>query len=296
MENKEKMGSKSVVVPSSLLRIRLFINSAGWKIKPNCDSQEILDSFYDLLKTNVNEESFWKEVELLLKSLISDMKKRMEEEESGNKVVRNEVLGRGDYARFFEEIRSCMKKYQNTGKGRFRGFLSYLSPLSMEIFLMLTGVATVGCYSSSEFKKDSSSISDFYSETEDNTGDFMDAEADRIEDMEFFPPPPDVPPDPRQDEECEPVASDLTQMINSCISSETDRENIINCINALNESWERGLEEYFKCSDCRWIGDTLYCLLYSIICEHPELIGEFDEDLLINTCYPVPLYLGVRFD
>lgn len=159
---------------------------------------------------------------------------------------------------------------------------------ALELLLVLGGAVTAGCYSSTAPGHDDAAV--------DVSAD------DGGEDLRHDPvvdPRPDPVPDPIVDPVAEEVpcahpGETIEEILLDCVPDDQDRDQFLNCINALHESWRIGLAEVFAYDCCEHILDRLiFCLAWR--CDDPSLQGEFDPEEFFDNCSNA-IYLGVRFE
>jgi hypothetical protein len=99
-------------------------------------------------------------------------------------------------------------------------------------------------------------------------------------------PPPEVPPF-----DCEERVPSLEEVLEACDVPDTVRESTQQCLDTLDESWERGLRQLLGCETCSDVRYHLDCLLYA--CRDASLDEEYSLDELLDHCV-VSIYVGVQ--
>src|SRR5664279_2222633 len=140
---------ESLLVPSSIQRIRAFlIEMCGMKVKPWAGVEETLAALHATLVARQSCDIFWASLRVLLETLARDLKARQKAEPGV--LLDNEILRDEQYAALLEEIRVCLAKQSSELKpGAFRRLAQNLSAPALGLLLLLGGVTTVGCDSSS---------------------------------------------------------------------------------------------------------------------------------------------------
>lgn len=278
--------SRPNLIPAPLLRVRCFINTNGrFKVKPWATAEETLDALHDSMLLQQQNDTFWTGLEDLLEKLSCDMKRRMA---SRGAAVDNEVLDPERHHALLSEIREALQE-KGRGRGSFRRLASALSAPACGLLLALGGLVTLGCGSTEDIRGGADTSADVAPDTAADTLDTVDPDPD---------PDPDADPDIAVDPGCEHAGYTLEQLVEECVDNESDRAQIMDCIDDLNDSWRNGLREYFECLPCPTVhNDLLHCLLwgYPDVCSDPAAAGEFDLDDFLDHC-AVLLYVGVRFD
>ena len=90
----------------------------------------------------------------------------------------------------------------------------------------------------------------------------------------------------------------MARVLEECGVGEWTRDDVLECVVRLNESWCTGLAGYFAesgCVDIEWV--IRDCLFSSCdqVCEEPADAGDFDLDRFLSNCC-ILIYIGVRFD
>ncbi len=284
------------LIPTSLQRVRCFLNTQGqMKVKPWADVDETLDGFFNMLVTHHKNEPFWQGLEELLFELSTDMKRRIEAKEG--EVIDNEVLNPMRHHQLLDEIRRAVAGHQK-GRGGFRKLASMLSAPAIGVLLLLGGVASLGCsnvepadgtseYAQADSGTDNSRDTGDKDTTDTDTGQSTDKEEDTDVDT---------------DEDTEDTSRDSTleEIVADTVPNQRKQQEVLDCIDALHDSWRTGLEGLFNSEDDNQILYHLECLMGEIgpddpLCLNPEQAGEYDLDTLLNNC-AVLVYMGVRFE
>jgi hypothetical protein len=285
-------------VPASLQRVRCYLRATGdMRVKPWAGVEETLDAFHDLLVARRGDEAFWAGLGQLLGALSADMKKRTETRGGG--VIDNEVLDPERRRELLDEIRRKLDE-KREGKGRFGILAASIPSAAVGLFCLLGGVATVGCYSSSDLGGDGEAT-EVRHDPDAAADPPADPAVDRA-DLQPDPPLPDVPPDPvfdspvdlPADPVCDPSGRTLEQILTGCDVTGEQLRYYLDCIDALHASWRTGLTKLFDCENCENILFQLQnCLDWR--CWEPNGEEPFDVENFLDNC-AVYIYLGVRFE
>lgn len=279
----------AVLIPSSIQRVRCFINADGrFKIKPWTSVEETLDAFSELLTQQSNDDAFWHNLRFFLGEVSKDLKKR---DSVKDHAVDNETLSENRYADLLDEIRTAAAKTE-TGKGAFERCIRNLSAPAMSTLFLLGGIASLGCTEGTpvdDNETDTSSETD----TDADAGD-TDSGADMGSDTSTDS---DAGANADTETSSESLRS-LTEIIRDVVASESEQDDILGCIEGLHDSWHAGLEELFQNKADSEIVAQLNCLMNEYpnnLCDDPEATGEYSLDTLLDNC-SVLLYLGVQFE
>ena len=249
------------------------------RVKPWATADETLDALHAVLASRRSDAEFWKGLEDLLETLSRDMRRRLSEG-----AVENEVLDPASRHRLLEEIRRALPCTAET-TGAFRRLAQALSAPAAGLLVLLGGVATVGCESSTALRGHADAAAD----VELDVPDAVDHGSE-----DTYVDPITDPAEP--DTGCEHAGMALGEIIDECITYEGSRIFYHACLDALHESWTTGLSEYFQCQPCSEVEFLLSCLTGNEdFCSRPELAGEYDLETLLDNCMVV-LYVGVRFE
>jgi len=260
-----RKGAELRIVPSSIQRVRCFLNTRGrMKVKPWASAQEVLDALRSTLLARREDEAFWKDIEDLLAALCRDAASR------AACSVPNEVLDPARLGALVAEIRNA----RPAGPG-FRSLCRALSAPAATLLIIMAGALVVGCEQGAILRGVPDASADVASEeTADATPD-------------GWCPHEDIP---------------IEEIVRECVASEEERVAMLACLEALDASWHTGLKEYLECMQCYEVSDKLYhCFLEGCPrsgepwCNDPAATGEFDLEAFLDSCC-YPLYIGVRFD
>lgn len=301
------------LVPASLIRIRCFLNRRGMKVKPWLGPEAVLDAFYAALRQQCQSESFWSEIEDLLRVLASDMNRRVS---SRGWVVQNELLDSGQHAELLRQIRIALRSSSQSLRG-IHSLASMLSSSAKSLLLMLAAALAVGC--GGAVTEDAAGVggtSDASGGTSakggtsarvtgGSSGD-ASAEGGRGGGGIFISTEAVVP---LPTASCSAASSGLDtahfaacnpELVSALVPHDIhtyENRQLLECACLLNDAWQTGLAKLFAGQDCEQIlsyfGD---CGLDEFCRTNPaSLPAEFDADVLFENCMTV-LYLGVRAD
>ena len=288
---------ESLLVPSSIQRIRAFlIEMCGMKVKPWAGVEETLAALHATLVARQSCDIFWASLRVLLESLARDLKTRQCAEPGT--LLDNEVLSDERYASLLDEIRASLAKQTNEQQPRaFRQLAQGLSAPALGLLLLLGGVTTVGCDSSSlrgENKTPDAAVTDLRSEQPDaapKAGPDSATNDLRIVFPDTAPPKTDVKDAVSKGPEGGTVT--LQEILDSCNIPEGMQANVLTCLSALHESWTTGIAAVLAGQDCQAVSSSLEPCSYSSECTSGKP-AEFDPSSL-RLCDPILIYLGVRF-
>jgi len=298
----------SLLVPSSIQRIRAFlIEMAGMKVKPWASVDETLHALHATLVARRSCDIFWTSLRTLLEALAGDLKARQEAQ--AGTLLDNEILSVERYLALLEEIRACLAR-QSEDAPSFRRLAHGLSAPALGLLLLLGGVATVGCESTSlrsPGSKPDASVTAPASQPDahppaDLARERMpgqpDATADRVPDNNpiiIVVPQPDAAVAPSTGPYDAPVT--MQEILNSCGVASADQSPILSCLNSLGEAWATGVTDYLAGKSCdtvtSYLSDVEWCA-QSGGCRAMPSTTPFNPDQ--EPCaQPVLVYLGVRF-
>jgi hypothetical protein len=282
---------KPFLVPATLQRVRCFLNTeAGMKVRPWAGADEVLDSFHDALRSHRREDPFWVALERLLSALAEDARRRGAVPTVASAGV--EVLDPGRRAGLLAEIRGALQA-RRRGAGRFRRLAHALSAPAVGLLLLLGGAATAGCYGSHGEEGDVAAEGDDGSARDDGGSPDDAASADEATSEDATEAADEAPGDA-----CVPGLRTFEEIVNTCVTDETYRAEILACVAALHDSWRTGLAALTDCEECWQVNNDLSaCLMGGFVrpCDDPADAGTFDEEAFLDNC-AIPLYLGVRFE
>jgi len=287
----------SLLVPSSMQRIRAFlVEMCGMKVKPWAGAEETLAALHTTLVARQSCDIFWASLRGLLETLARDLKARRDAEPGA--LLDNEVLSDERYALLLDEIRAALAKQSSERQpGAFRQLAQGLSAPALGLLLLLGGVTTVGCDSSSLHGTDNrpdAAVADVRSQQPDVP---PDAEPDTAPaDMRFVLPDIALPKSDVKDAVSKgPEGGTVTlqEIMDSCDIPEQTQANVLACLSALHGSWTTGIAAALAGQDCRSVSSSLEPCSYSSQC-NTALPAEFDPSYL-RICEPILIYLGVRF-
>ena len=266
-----------ILVPSSIQRIRCFMNAEGnARVAPWAGVEETLDAFTALLASSAGQDPFWQGLHPLLKILTGDLKRRLK---ADGAAVDNEILDVERHADLLAEIRAAVARVQ-TGKGGFRRCLVGLSAPAVGLLILLGGAATAGCTDSTDATPDNGPA-----DTDADTDIDTDTDTDTDTDI-------DTDTDTDTDNGAD---TDTGKSLENIIIEHADADAqamLLDCIDALDASWHTGLEELFNSEEDAEIERQLSCL-QNLCMDNPDP-GEYDLQTLLDNCV-VTVYLGVRF-
>ncbi len=277
-----------ILIPSSIQRVRCFMNTKGrFKAKPWAGTDETLDTFLSLLSSRVNDNVFWKDLQLLLNEIAKDLKYRLSLKE---RVIDNEVLNSDRYDDLLDEIRKAAS-LATVEKDSFKSCIGKLSLQAASLLFLMGSVAAIGCVDNN---LSDNSGTDVFCDTETCIGTDVniDTDSNTGSDTEANTDTQSEPEDTSQYRTLEEIVAEV-------ISDTTRQAEILSCIEGLHDSWHDGLEELFQNEEDNVIRNRLnMCLMneYPVnFCDDPKSAGEYNVDALLNNC-AIPVYLGVHFE
>ncbi|MGC4067040.1 MAG: hypothetical protein QM784_20865 [Polyangiaceae bacterium] len=298
----------STWVPSSLVRIRCFMNRRGMKVRPWLSPEALLDTFFEALQAQAKNGEFWTELEGLLANLSHDMLERIARRRW---VIENELLDASKHAVLLGEIRRALERRTEPPRGLHR-FAMELPTSAAALLLMFASAIVTGCGGDMSTEDDRARGGATTSTsmpaggqsmghggtTGTGTGaaveDGMGGVPGIIVHPECTTPSTSPPLDPAGFATCNPKL--VEALIPYDIHSHSGKR-LLECACMLNDAWQTGLADLFSDQDCDAIMDYLGCCGISRLCATADqpLPPEFDPNLLLdNSCCLI--YLGVRCD
>jgi len=292
----------SLLVPSSMQRIRAFlIEMCGMKVKPWAGAEETLAALHATLVARQSCDIFWNSLRTLLEKLARDLKTRQKAEPGV--LLDNEILNDEQYASLLEEIRLCLPTQSSELKpGAFRRLAQNLSAPALGLLLLLGGVTTVGCDSSSlrgATKTPDAAVVDLRTSQPDNAPATQpDSPPDNnihIVIPDLAPPRPDLRPyDVKNAASNGPdgAAVTLRDIMDSCNIPSDMQGVVLACLGSMHQSWTTGITAMLAGENCDTVDGAFAQCSYPSGC-YPQS-GEFDGTFP-PLCTPVLIYYGVRF-
>jgi hypothetical protein len=298
-----------LIVPSSMQRIRAFlVEMCGMKVKPWAGAEETLAALHVTLVARQSCDIFWDSLRTLMQTLARDLKARKSAEPGT--LLDNEVLSDERYASLLDEIRACLAKQASEPRsGAFRQLAQGLSAPALGLLLLLGGVTTAGCDSSSlraTTKAPDAAVADAPPDKRADSGqdnsivinlpDVLPAKrADSGQDNSIVINLPDVPPAKPDLKDARYAVLDgapvtIQDIMQACNISSDLQKQVLACLANLRDSWTTGIADALTGDDCTTVYNQLECFPYGRAC----MFGsnqEFDPAI----CLPVPVYIGVRF-
>jgi hypothetical protein len=291
----------SLLVPSSIQRIRAFlVEMCGMKVKPWAGAEDTLAALHTTLVARQGCDIFWESLRGLLETLARDLKAR--QDAAPGALLDNEVLSDERYASLLDEIRAALPKQATEPQpGAFRQLAHGLSAPALGLLLLLGGVTTVGCDSSTlrgaSRTPDAAAVDERLSQPDNAPATQPDSPPDnniRIVIPDVAPQPDLRPYDLAYAATVGPDGATVTlrDILESCnVPSQTEGW-ILACLSRLHESWTTGTTALLAGKDCDTVAGAFPQCSYSSSC-YPQS-GEFDGSIP-ELCAPVLIYLGVRF-
>jgi|GEM_PF-3034962 len=292
----------SLLVPSSMQRIRAFlIEMCGMKVKPWAGAEETLTALHATLVARQSCDIFWTSLRVLLETLARDLKARKSAEPGT--LLDNEVLSDERYASLLDEIRAALSKQATEPQpGAFRQLAHGLTAPALGLLLLLAGVTTVGCDSSSLHGAGKSDAGMADAAVADASADGQAGQPDSTPDNSIFLKldgitTRDLPVDPAPTRDAVSTGPDgatvtIQDIMESCnIPSET-QSMVLMCLAGLRKSWSTGTAAMLAGKDCATVSAALDCRSYDQC--NPSLPAEFDP-MALRLCESIIIYLGVRF-
>jgi hypothetical protein len=301
------------LVPSSLIRIRCFLNRRGMKVKPWLGPEAVLDAFYAALRLQCQSESFWTELEDLLRVLATDMNRRIS---SRGWIVQNELLESEQHAELLRQIRAALHNNSQSARS-IHSLASMLPSRAGALLLMMAAALAVGCVeqvSTVDASGGTSGLATGGTSSQSGTGaratggSSGDTRAEagrggggiRISTDVITLPKASCSPESNSGLDTAKFAACNPELVSALIPHDIHADSgkqLLECACVLNDAWQTGLAKLFAGQDCQQIlsyfGD---CGLDEFCRTNPASFpAEFDADTLFENCMTL-LYLGVRAD
>jgi hypothetical protein len=266
----------SNLLPSSIQRIRVFLlESCGMKVKPWAGVEETLEALHAVMVDKRACGIFWRGLRDFLATLANDLKQRQDAQPGA--LVDNEILEASRYEALLDEIRAAVNRGPHAG---FRPLTRALSLPAAGLLLLLAGVASVGCDTTSLRTPADAAVT---------TPPDTNAPGIAIN-LDAHPAWPDAnvrtAPFP-----CDGGGCTMADVMEACGIAPAQQAQVSACLDRLRDSWRENLGVALAEDGCGNLDYQLACFLQDN-CGTTANPKEFNER---DICRPVPVYLGVRF-
>jgi hypothetical protein len=281
--------TESVLVPSSLIRMRGFLGRRGLKVKPWSSEPEVLEALHGVLLDEEGDASFWDDLNELVAELAADAHRR---QLFGRSAVDNELLD-GPRRRFLlDELRSRLRERQERrSKDGFAGLAHALSGPAFLVLCLLGGAAVVGCGGNASTEDGAGGSAGSSSSSGGATASGGTVSTGGFEAGGATAGGGGTATGGDAGMAGAGGSCTLDEVITRCAWSEETREDLLACVNALNESWHSGLESLLTCTSC----DDVNTCLRQLCGNTDALPDDYSLDVFLSYC-AVPIYRGVWLD